>query len=375
MRKLRVLLLVGWLLAIGPAACQQAENGYAGRSPAEDVPPDFTPEGCTQGEFNPYWGVLHAHTGYSDGKLTPADAFAYGRHEGGLDMLIITDHNEMLYLPFPVGRKWLKCREQADAAYEPGAFLADCGLEYGSGFAPGTFDSTGHNNVFFTEKKFPVIQFDFHDFYQSLVDCPACIGQFNHPGDPTNLNWNNFEYSPEVDAKMQLFEFNSDPAWDLFFAALDAGWHVSPTNNQDNHSADWGTRNGDRSGLYLSELTREHLREAMLERRSFMSSDRNAAVEMKAFGKCWMGSILSGAMPPNVTLKVEAFDLDPGDDFADLQIYGPGQQLLARQDCGAGETCAAAFQLEAREKTYFVALAAQADGDWLVSAPIWVEPE
>ena len=370
--KIRTALLVLALSCALPlVACNRSEVA------APELPPgdSFTPDGCIQGAFNPYWGVLHAHTSYSDGELTPADAFAYGRQEGKLDILVITDHNEMLYLPIPVAEKWEKCREQAEAAYEPGSFLADCGLEYGSGFTLPCFESTGHNNVFFTEEMFPIIQLDFHQFYQSLVDCPGCIGQFNHPGDPTNLNWNGFEYFADVDARMNLFEFNSDPAWDLFFEALDAGWHVSPMNNQDNHGADWGTRNGDRSGFYLSELTRDDLHEAMLARRSFMSYDANAAIRMTSFGKCWMGSILSGALPASLTVEVEAFDLDAGDGFTTLEIYGPGKELLTSHDCGGAEACSAAFELDAPAKTYFVAVAAQADGDWLVAAPIWVEPE
>ncbi len=250
-------------------------------------------EGCLRGDFKPYWGVVHAHTSYSDGKLTPADAFAYGRTEGGLDILVITDHLEQLYLPIPVENKWERCHEQALEAYVPGSFVADCGFEYGSGFQR-FFQSTGHNNVFFADRLFPMIQLDFHWFYQSLASCTPCIGQFNHPGDPTNINWNDFEYHPDVDAKMNLFEFNSSNAWALYFEALDAGWHVSPVNNQDNHDADWGTRNGDRSGFYLSELTREALKDAMEDRRSFMSTDRNAAIRTMAFGRCWMGSILRG---------------------------------------------------------------------------------
>jgi hypothetical protein len=33
------------------------------------------------------------------------------------------------------------------------------------------------------------------------------------------------------------------------------------------------------------------------------------------------------------------------------------------------------FTLDARLRTYFVARADQADGDWLVAAPVWIEPE
>ncbi|MFC1890369.1 hypothetical protein ACFL4G_11500 [Thermodesulfobacteriota bacterium] len=362
--KIRVMLLIltlalGWMLT----SCNGDDNGQ-----------DVLVEGCIEGDFDPYWGVLHAHTSYSDGELTPADAFEYGRDEGDLDILVITDHLEQLYLPFPVPEKWARCREQAEDAYDPGYFLSDCGYEYGSGFILPWFWSTGHNNVFFSDDLFPIIQLDFHCFYQSLVECPACIGQFNHPGSSEHENWNLFEYFPDVDEKMNLFEFNSDPAWELFFEALDAGWHVSPMYNQDNHDPDWGTRDGTRSGFYLADLTREDLHDAMLDRRSFMSTDKNASIKVTALKKCWMGSILSGDVPQSISIEVEAFDLDAGDGLTTIEIYGPAGELLDVADCGGSKTCTADFIFDTPAETYFVAAAFEDDGDWLAAAPIWVEP-
>ncbi|HNS99905.1 MAG TPA: hypothetical protein PKL73_23300, partial [Polyangiaceae bacterium] len=90
------------------------------------------PTGCLVGDYQPYFGNLHAHTSYSDGKGLPSEAFAHARQQAGLDVQVITDHLEQLYWPNPSGR-WDKCRQQADDAYEPGAFVALCGFEYGSG--------------------------------------------------------------------------------------------------------------------------------------------------------------------------------------------------------------------------------------------------
>jgi len=367
-------LLLILALAAALTACG-SENGDPIPQTEIPVDDDVQVEGCIEGDFDPYWGVLHAHTDYSDGELTPADAFAYGRDPGNLDILLITDHLEQLYLPYPEEGMWEKCREQADAAYDPGRFLADCGYEYGSAFSFPPLLSTGHNNVFFNDVLFPIVQLDFHKFYQSLAECPACIGQFNHPGSNEGEHWNHFEYFPDVDEKMNLFEFNSNPAWELFFQALDAGWHISPMNNQDNHSADWGTRNEKRSGFYLQGLTREALHDAMQTRRSFMSYDKNASVRMTAFGKCWMGSILSGEMPESISIEVEARDPDPDDEWTSLEIFGPGMELLDSFDCDGSETCRAVFTFDTGADAYFVARASQSDGHWLVAAPLWIVPE
>jgi hypothetical protein len=111
--------------------------------------------------------------------------------------------------------------------------------------------------------------------------------------------------------------------------------------NQDNHDSDWGTHNDLRSGFYLSALTREGLREAMLARRSFASRDRNASLRLMADGTCWMGSVLSGYSRLSVDALAE--DPDPGDGFATLEVFGPGKELLHSQPCGGALRCEAAL--------------------------------
>ncbi len=339
----------------------------------DDVDDDSGPEPiCVQGVFEPYWGVLHAHTSYSDGQLTPADAFAHARDVAGLDIMIVTDHLEQLYFPFP-SERYEKCLEESDDAYDPGFFLTDCGFEYGSGFRLPLFQSTGHNNVFNSFYLFPIVQLDFHDFYDDLVRCVDCVGQFNHPVSDPLQHWNHFEYFPVVDVKMNLFEFNGGGlVWEAFFEALDAGWHVSPMYNQDNHSPDWGTKDDRRSGFFLADLTREDLYGAMMERRSFMSYDKNASISMIADENCWMGSILEGYA--SLPLDIEVMDIDDGDGFVSIELFGPEIELLGTVDCAGEVICTANFDPQVDGPTYFVARATQTDGEWLVSAPIWVAP-
>ena len=78
--------------------------------------------GCIKGNFSPYFGNLHAHTSYSDGKKTPKDAFQHARDVAKLDIMIVTDHLEQLYLPVPLDR-WGKCKSQAAAELKAGSFL------------------------------------------------------------------------------------------------------------------------------------------------------------------------------------------------------------------------------------------------------------
>jgi hypothetical protein len=88
-----------------------------------------------------------------------------------------------------------------------------------------------------------------------------------------------------------------------------------------------------------------------------------------------MGSMLSTSLPRSISLEVEARDSDSGDGFTSIEIYGYGGELLGAHACGGEETCRAEFGFDIQSRAYLVARAVQADGDWLVAAPIWVDPE
>jgi hypothetical protein len=338
------------------------------------IEPDGGPTltGCIEGTFEVYYGNYHAHTSNSDGEGTPQDAFVHARDVAGLDVMVVTDHLEQLYELWGTDSgEYGDCKDTALLETVAGTFVAMCGFEYGSGFQG--LNSTGHNNVFFSPDLFPMVQTDFHDFYNTLVGCADCVGQFNHPGDETTQTWNDFEYFTDVDQKMSLFEFNgAGPAWDLLFAALDMGWHVSPMLNQDNHSADWGTANDHRSGFYLEDLSAASIRQAMLDRRSFMTEDKNASIVLMAESTCWMGSILGGVQ--TIQLDVTAEDIDAADSFDTIELYGTTQTLLHSCACTGQTTCTCSHQLDVTAATYVVARAVQTDGDILVSAPIWATP-
>jgi hypothetical protein len=345
----------------------------------EDAPPDIQPpdvgppppEGCVLGEFRPYFGNMHAHTSNSDGAGTPADAFAYARDTAKLDIQFVTDHLEQLYvIPCLMPDKdFPDCQQAATDATVSGTFLAGCGFEYGTSFG----GVTGHNNVYFAAGLFPCLQAYFTEFYQSVVDDKSCIAQFNHPGDSFTHTWRNFEYHADVDQNLNLMEFNTGgDAWALFFQALDAGWHVSPLYDQDNHGADWGTKNDSRAGFFMTDLTAEALHMAMRDRRSFATTDKNSTIALKTADGCWMGSILQKVK--SVTVTAEVADPDSGDGFIALEFWGPKMTQFRAVDCAGASTCSGSTTVQVSGPTFVLARALQSDGQYMVSAPIWMEP-
>lgn len=92
------------------------------------------------------------------------------------------------------------------------------------------------------------------------------ISQFNHPGTMFG-NFSDFNYwNPEADSRMHLVEVGNGegqiggsgyyPSYEQYTLALDKGWHLAPSNNQDNHKAKWGNANDARDVLLLSRPRR-----------------------------------------------------------------------------------------------------------------------
>ncbi|HOX43160.1 MAG TPA: DUF3604 domain-containing protein [Myxococcota bacterium] len=320
--------------------------------------------GCVEGDFFPFHGDLHAHSTQSDGDDDPETAFLWARDEAHLDIFALTDHMEQFIWPLT---EWGDCKDLADSFYAPGSFVALCGFE----FATAWFGLSGHNNVFFSADLFNQLS-DISGFYDQLAACDTCIGQFNHPGDSSGHNWNDFEFHAGAGRNLAMMEFNTDgDAWGMFFQALDVGWHLSPQYNTDRHGTYAGANYQRTSGFFLREATREELYDAMLHRRTFMSHDRNSSIALKA-GSCWMGSRLSGVV--TLPLTVEVQDDDAGEGFASVEFFGPSQQLIHTTDCAGANPCTATYDYLVVGRTFVVARATQADGDLLISAPIWAQP-
>ncbi|NIO07792.1 MAG: hypothetical protein GTO40_07200, partial [Deltaproteobacteria bacterium] len=53
------------------------------------------------------------------------------------------------------------------------------------------------------------------------------------------------------------------------------GWYLGALGGQDNHSPNWGTRNQFRTAVLAVELTREAIIDAYLNRRFYVTEDKN----------------------------------------------------------------------------------------------------
>ncbi len=112
-------------------------------------------------------------------------------------------------------------------------------------------------------------------------------------------------------------------------ACLNAGWDVGLLGVTDEHGTDWGEPDGKgRAGLYVRELTRAGVREAMQARRFFATNLRGLRLDATANG-VQMGGRLERTRPGAPVRFV--VDLDRGDAFAgtpvQVQVLRPGTDV------------------------------------------------
>jgi hypothetical protein len=226
---------------------------------------------------------LHNHTWLSDGAGDPGLAFACLR-AAGLDVAAITDHSRWASAFLGVvgapgwtgidGRAWRRTASLADAANVDGEFVALRGFEW-SHFLQGHMNVWGSQR--FTD---PLRTFPMMGRFWRWLERRGNEGlvTFNHPG-TGRLRFGRFGYRPALAERLVGLEiFNKTDEYLLkgtdrgeqspLNQCLNAGWRVGLLGVTDEHGADWGVPEGKgRAGLYVHELTRWGVLEALSARR------------------------------------------------------------------------------------------------------------
>lgn len=172
-------------------------------------------------------------------------------------------------------------------------------------------------------------------YYETLKTQPQSISMFNHPGE----TFGDFEgfahYDEAIDELITLIEVgNSDgdinsnnyfPSYDKYIEALDKGWHIAPTNGQDNHKGKWGDANTTRTVVQTSELTRENVYQAMRDRNVYSTEDENLEVIYKINGNT-MGSILDEV--ENLDFDITINEPDASDKISKVEIIVNGGKTI-----------------------------------------------
>ncbi|MBO4918797.1 MAG: hypothetical protein J5365_01425, partial [Erysipelotrichaceae bacterium] len=206
--------------------------------------------------------------------------------------------------------------------------------------------------------------------------------QFNHPG-TTFGNFNDFSYwDEETDKHMFLVEVGNGegqigqggyyPSYEEYILALDKGWHVAPTNNQDNHKGRWGNANDARDVVLADEFSEEGIYEAIKALRVYATEDKNLQINYQINGMP-MGTIFSDEeAPTSLNVEVILYDPDAADSVRKVELVSDNGTVSYTwndpQELKEGMLTA---ELDPDYSYYFVRVT-QEDGDLAVTAPIWV---
>jgi len=310
--------------------------------------------------YNFYKGQIHSHSNYSDGMGAPEDAYLYARDKSKVDFFGITDHAHYIDQS-----EWKELKDIADKYNDPDKYVTIPGFEL-------TWDSTmgwwGHMNTFNTdwiEAKRNNSTVNLPNYYEKLIESPESISQFNHPG----YLWGDFAeydyYSEEADEVIDLMEVKTLEHEAEYAKALDKGWHISPTFNEDNHSGNWA-KTANTTVVLAPRLTRENLLDAINKNRTYSTQDKNLEITYKINDKI-MGSTLDD--PEKLSLSIEAYR--PIGNIGTITVVADGHSIVATQEFDTNQVNWE-FELPALYSYYYVRIV-MPNGTIAVTAPIWVE--
>lgn len=341
-----------------------------------------------------YKGQLHSHTSISDGIKWPDDAYKFVKQHTDLDFYAVTEHE--LTFEISTGNDYLTeyqdsysedyrlLHEQSDEHNIDHEFVALPGVEVT------WYDKAGHMNLFNTAW-FPRthaiggsgnswveggnLMYNLPTVYARLAQDSQAIAQFNHPSKSRHGNFFDFKhYTKEVDKNITLFEYryssNYPNIFDYFVQALDKGWHVSPAYSGDEHDGNWGNVGPYATGMWAEQLTRESIYDAMRNRRTYTSADRNFELAFSANGQM-MGAILS-ADTKEIKIHIDLYDPDLHDRIETVVIYTNEKEMIKEYTNIGSHQFTVDDTLTCRDGDYFFIRVFQEDGDEIVSAPIWI---
>ena len=356
-------------------------------------------------DFQLYFGQLHSHTTYSDGSGTLSSALEYIEAlpaSSNVQFVAFTDHSNYfdttsaanpeqgLYdtsLMTEASQKiWAEYKNTvADFNATHSDLIAIAGFEMTWSGGPGhinTFNTPGivsRNNTTLNNKSNDA---GMKAYYALLAQEEGAnsLSQFNHPG-TTFGNFTDFSYWDAVtDSRIFLVEVGNGegqigaggyyPSYEQYILALDKGWHVAPTNNQDNHKGRWGNANDARDVIYTDNFSEEGIYDAIRQLRVYATEDKNLEINYTVNGEP-LGTIFS-EVPEKLNIAVTLYDPDSSDSISKVEVVvNSGKVAYTWADAADFASGSLEVELDPNYSYYFIRVT-QADGDLAVTAPVWV---
>ena len=357
-------------------------------------------------QYQLYFGQLHSHTGeYSDGSGTLASALDYIKNlpeSANVDFVAFTDHSnyfdasgaanpegalyDMSLATEQAQSKWSAYKNTV-AEFNAGQsdVLAIAGFEMTWSGGPGhinTFNTPGivsRNNSTLNNKTADAGM----KAYYALLSQPEgaeSLSQFNHPGS-TFGTFSDFAYwDPVIDTRMYMVEVGNGegaigaggyyPSYEYYTMALDKGWHLAPTNNQDNHKGKWGNANDARDVILTDDFSEEGLYDAIRAMKMYATEDKNLEIGYTV-NDLPLGSSIKD-VPEALNINVTVNDPDSTDSISKVEvIVNSGKVAYTWSDPAELATGELKVTLSPDYSYYYIRVT-EGDGDLAVTAPVWV---
>ena len=359
-----------------------------------------------EAQYQLYFGQLHSHTQYSDGAGNLEDALAYVKAlpaQDNVQFVAYTDHSNYfdksgaanpegaLYdmsKATEYSQETWKSYKDAVAAFNAenaGSLVALAGFEMTWSGGPGhinTFNTPGivsRNNTTLNNKTGDA---GMKAYYALLSQAEGAdsISQFNHPG-TTFGTFSDFAYwDAVIDSRMYMVEVGNGegaigaggyyPSYSEYIKALDKGWHLAPSNNQDNHKGRWGNANDARDVILTDDFSEEGIYAALRAMRVYATEDKNLEIGYTVNGEM-LGSIIE-TVPEKLDFEISFYDPDRTDSISKVElVVNSGKVAYSWSDPEVLAKGSVSVTLDPDYSYYFVRVT-EGDGDIAVTAPVWV---
>ena len=359
-----------------------------------------------QAQYQLYFGQLHSHTQYSDGAGSLDAALNYVKNlpeSANVQFVAFTDHSnyfdttgaanpegalyDMSLASASSQETWNSYRSSVAAFNEAnaGSLVALAGFEMTWSGGPGhinTFNTPGivsRNNSTLNNK---TDYAGMRAYYALLSQQEGAdsLSQFNHPGNTFGTFGDFAFWDPVIDSRMYMVEAGNGegqigaggyyPSYEYYTMALDKGWHLAPTNNQDNHKGRWGNANDARDVILTDDFSEQGIYDALRAMRVYATEDKNLEIGYTVNGML-LGSSLT-EVPEKLNIHVTVNDPDASDSISKVEvIVNSGKTAYTWDDPAVLATGDLSVTLDPDYSYYYIRVT-QGDGDLAVTAPVWV---
>jgi trimeric autotransporter adhesin len=369
----------------------------------------------SNGQYNYYYGNIHAHSSYSDGNKDsvasgyyyPGQDFYYAKSSFHMDFLGISEHNHYNAINNPGMHvaDYTKGLYEADTANVDGTFVSMFGFEWGVinngghvivyglpglvGWETGSgaWGSTNNYTIFCAKSVYT-------NFWPIVNNYPNAFCTLAHPQD---LDYNDLlgaaNYSDVADnaiagvairsggAFSTTTNYSDAPAalYDTSFQdALAKGYHVGPTIDHDNHNSTFGRTNHGRTVVLANALSRNDIMNAYKANRFYASDDWDARINFTVNGNV-MGSNVT--VTSNSTINVSILDAQNNVGAADptkkieifYGIHGSNLRPTILTSNVSQNSLSFIHPTVVNDSFYYYAKITQLDNDVIWSSPIWIK--